>query len=467
MSDPDVVIVGGGLAGLSAAVRLSAEGSRVLVLETRKKLGGRATSFTDPRTGETLDNCQHVAMGCCANYLDFCERVGVSDLLRWTDTLHFVEEGGRESVIRPGEGALAMPAPAHTGWSFLCASFLTMDEKVAVARGMIAALRADRLAERKRTFGEWLAAHAQPAGAIEKFWAPVVVSACNLAPSRVAACSAIHVFQEGFLARADASRIALASGPLVELYDPAERAIAERGGRVRLGVSVVGMDERGVTLAGGERVDAARVILAVPAERAAGLVDDDLRERDPRFAMLAGLGHSPIIGVHLTLDREVMTQPHAVLVSRDTQWLFNKGGTPDGGQRLHAVISAADAWVELSEDEIVERVLRDVRACFPGASDARVVSARAVKEKRATFAATPAFEATRPSQTTDASSLILAGDYTDTGWPATMEGAVRSGYLAAGAALGKGRDWSLARSARPSWLASALGGSGFSRSMRL
>lgn len=467
MTTPDVVIVGGGLAGLSAAVRLSAEGVRVLVLETRRKLGGRATSFTDPRTGETLDNCQHVAMGCCANYLDFCERVGVSDLLRWTETLHFVEEGGRESVVRPGKGALGMPAPAHTTWSFLRASFLTTDEKVAVARGMIAALRADRLAERSRTFGEWLAAHSQPRGAVEKFWAPVVVSACNLAPSRVAASSAIHVFQEGFLARADASRIALASGPLVELYDPAERAIVERGGEVRLGASVVGVDERGVTLAGGERVDAGRVILAVPAERAAGIASDELRARDPRFAMLARVEHSPIIGVHLALDREVMTQPHAVLVSRETQWLFNKGGAPDGGQRLHAVISAAEAWVDLSEAEIVERVLRDLRACFPTATDAQIVSARAVKEKRATFAATPGFEAARPAQSCEGSSLILAGDYTDTGWPATMEGAVRSGYLAAGAVMGKGRGWSLARSAAPSWLARALGGGGFRRSMGL
>lgn len=463
MSTPDAVIVGGGLAGLSAAVRLSAEGARVLVLETRKKLGGRATSFTDPRTGEMLDNCQHVAMGCCANYLDFCERVGVSGLLRWTDTLHFVEAGGRESVIRPG--ALGMPAPAHTSGSFLRASFLTMDEKVAVARGMLAALRADREAERSRTFGEWLSSNGQPLGAVEKFWAPVVVSACNAEPSRVAASSAIHVFQEGFLARADASRIALSTGPLVELYDPAERAIVESGGVVRLSASVVRVDERGVTLAGGERVDAGRVILAVPAERAVGLVSDDLCACDARFAMLGRVEHSPIIGVHLVLDREVMSQPHAVLVLRETQWLFNKGMAGAGGQRLHAVISAADAWVELSESEIVERVLRDVRACFPAAAEAHLVSARAVKEKRATFAPTPAFERSRPAQASDASALILAGDFTDTGWPATMEGAVRSGYLAAGAALGKGRDWSLARSAPSSWLARALGGEGFRRSM--
>lgn len=457
----DAAIVGGGLAGLSAALRLSEEGARVVVLETRRKLGGRATSFTDPRTGETLDNCQHVAMGCCANYLDFCERVGVSGLLRWTDTLHFVEAGGRESVIRPG----FFPAPAHTSGSFLRASFLTLDEKAAVARGMLAALRADRLAQRARTFGEWLASHRQPRGAVEKFWAPVVVSACNLDPDRVAASSALHVFQEGFLARADASRVALAAAPLVALYDPAERAILDRGGEIRLGSSATAVDERGVTLADGRRIDAARVVLAVPAERVGSLVTDELRARDERFRAVEAVRHSPILGVHLTLDRAAMDPPHAVLVSRPTQWLFNKGAAPGVGQRLHAVVSAADSWVDLPEAEIVERVMDDVRACFPRASDARVVAARAVKEKRATFAATPGFESSRPAQTSDACSIVLAGDYTDTGWPATMEGAVRSGYLAAGAVLGKGRAWGLASPGRPSWLARALGGGGFRRSM--
>ncbi len=463
MSRPDVIVVGGGVAGLSCAMRLAGEGVRVLLLESRKRLGGRATSFTDPRTGETLDNCQHVAMGCCANYLDFCSRLGVADKLRWTETLHFVEAGGRESVIAPG----LLPAPCHTSGSFLRASFLSFDEKRAVARAMLGALRADRAAWKDRTFADWLRLHNQPFGAIEKFWSPVVVSACNLDVERVAASSALHVFQEGFLVNARASRVALAGVPLVELYDPAERALAESGGEVRLGASVVCVDERRVHLARGESLDADRVVLAVPAERVGSVASEPLASRDARIPPLSHVGHSPILGVHLTLDRLVMDQPHAVLVSRATQWLFNKGVGAAGSQRLHAVVSAADSWMDLDESAIVERVMDDVRACFPRALDASVLNARAVKEKRATFAATPEFERVRPAQAHESSSLILAGDYTDTGWPATMEGAVRSGNLAAAAILGKPRAWALARPDPPSALAAILGGRGLKRSLAL
>lgn len=463
MSGAEVIVVGGGIAGLSCALRLAHEGVRVVVLETRKKLGGRATSFTDPRTGETLDNCQHVAMGCCANYLDLCARLGVADKLAWTDTLHFVESGGRESVIVPG----VFPAPAHTSGSFLRATFLSLKEKRAIARAMLGALRTDHAEWRERTFGAWLESQRQPAGAIEKFWAPVVVSACNLDVHRVAASSALHVFQEGFLVNARASRIALAAVPLVELYDPAERAIADSGGQVRLGASAVCVEEKRVHLAGGGVLHADRVVLAVPYERAGALLSEPLAARDLRVGALAESAHSPIVGVHLTLDRVVMEQPHAVLVSRETQWVFNKGSTTSGGQRLHAVISAADAWIELDECEIVDRVMDDLRACFPRARSASVVHARAVKEKRATFAATPDFERVRPPQTHESSSLVLAGDYTDTGWPATMEGAVRSGYLAAAAILGKDRLWALATQDSPPWLASMLGGRGLKRSLAL
>jgi zeta-carotene desaturase len=264
-----------------------------------------------------------------------------------------------------------------------------------------------------------------------------------------------------------ASRIALAAVPLVELYDPAERVIAESGGEIRLGASAVCVEEKRVHLTGGDAIDADRVVLAVPYERAAALLSESLAARDRRVAALAKAEHSPIVGVHLTLDRVVMEQPHAVLVSRETQWVFNKGSTPSGGQRLHGVISAADAWIELDEREIVDRVMDDLRACFPRSRGASVVHARAVKERRATFAATPDFERVRPPQAHDSSSLVLTGDYTDTGWPATMEGAVRSGYLAAATILGKDRTWALAPQNRPSWLASMLGGRGLKRSVAL
>ncbi len=435
------IVVGGGVAGIAAALRLAQDGVAVTLLETRRKLGGRATSFTDVRTGETLDNCQHVAMGCCTNYLDLCARLGVADKLAWTRRINWVEPGGRVSILKPG----LLPAPAHMTGSFLTAAFLNLTEKMAIARAMFAILTEDRARVASQTFSEWLAPLNQPPSVVHRFWTPVIVSACNLPPHRVAASCALHVFQEGFLANRHAPDIALARIPLVELYDPAETAIRTAGGVVRLGVSVERIRTREVETAQGETLAADAVICAAPAERTARMVDDEMRRRDPRFPALDHIEHSPILGVHLTFDRPVMSLPHCVLLDRPTQWLFRKS---PAGDRAHAVISAADDWMDLTEDDIAARVLDDIRACLPAARAATLLRARAVKEKRATFAPTPATEAIRPA-TTGPSGIILAGDWVNTGWPATMEGAARSGYLAAAAALGRDVKWALRPDLRP------------------
>lgn len=430
-----IVVVGGGIAGIAAALRLAEEGAPVTLLETRRKLGGRATSFDDVRTGERLDNCQHIAMGCCTNYMDFLRRLGVEDAVEWSRSIAWIEPGGRRSVLKPG----LLPAPAHFAGSFLAARFLTTEEKIAIARGMHHATYADLDRLHSMTFAAWLESVEQPAGAIEKFWAPVVVSACNLWPDRLAASEALHVFQEGFLAHRDAAMIGVPSAPLVDLYDAAERVITAAGGEIRLGESCVRLDAHLVETATGERLGARAVICAVPFERAVRIVCDDAQRVDRRFSHLAALEHSPILGVHLTFDRPVMDLAHAALVGTGTQWLFRKD---DAGTRIHAVISGAFAWVDLREEEIVSRVLSDVRACLPASRDAELISGRPVKEKRATFAPTPRSIEARPA-TTGPSGIILAGDYVQTGWPSTMEGAARSGYLAAAAALGKDEAWAL------------------------
>ncbi len=430
---PDkVVIVGGGIAGIAAAIRLAEAGVRVVLLETRRKLGGRATSFNDVRTGEVIDNCQHVAMGCCTNYIDLCRRLGVLDKIEWRREVHWVEAGGRTSTIRPG----LLPAPGHFTGSFLGVKFLTLAEKAALARAMVAIIATDRGLHRARTFGDWLREHHQPAGVVEKFWSPVVVSACNLDVDRVCAATALHVFQEGFLAHRDAATVGVSRVPLLELYDRAEEVIASSGGELRLGQSVQSVRERAVVTVDGQTLGADAVILAVPPERAARLIDPAVAARDDRFARLGEITHSPILGVHMTFDRPVLPLHSAVLVSRPTQWVFRKDSE---GRKLHAVISAADDWVALTEDEITRRVVADLVACFPDARDAAVVSSRPVKEKLATFAATPEIEAIRPA-TVGESRILLAGDYVQTGWPATMEGAARSGYMAAAAAMGRRAD---------------------------
>lgn len=424
-----VLIAGGGIAGIAAALRLAERGTRVTLLETRRKLGGRATSFVDPRTGRTLDNCQHVALACCTTYLDLLDRLGVRHLLDWTEEQHWIDPHGRVSTIRPAPG---FPAPLHFTPSLLRAGFLSTRDVAAIGLATAAILRTDRSRWTGTTFRAFLDRHHQTLGALARFWTPIIVSACNLTLERVAASSALHVMQEGFLASRDAARIGLSRVPLLQLYDSAEHAIRNAGGEIRLGAGVERIHDRSVTTADGETITADRVVCALPVERAARVLAPD--PDDPRIANLARFECSPILAVHLEFDRPVLTLPHAVLVDAGTQWLFRKD--PEG-RHVHAVISAADDWVDLPEPVIVERVLADIRRALPVARTAHVIASRTVKEKRATFAPTSETEAIRPAALGPRpDSLILAGDYTATGWPATMEGAARSGYIAAAHALG-------------------------------
>lgn len=445
-----VLVVGGGIAGLSAAIRLAKHGIRVTLLETRQKLGGRATSFKDVRSERVLDNCQHVVLGCCTNYLDFLERLGAAGKIRWHDEQYWIEAGGRVSVIRPGP----LPTPAHFGLSMLTSPLLSLRESNALGWCCAAILRTDRAAWDDRTFGQFLRGHGQSERVINRFWAPVVVSACNMEVDRVSAASALHVFQEGFLANRHAARIGVPSVPLVELYERAEGLIAAAGGRVILGAGVERLAAHSAFTTGGELFAADAVVCAVPVERVNRVVDPAARASDPRFAPLEGFTHSPILGVHLEFDRNVMdAMPHCVLVERPTQWIFRKN---DEGAYVHAVISAADSWVSLDEDEIAQRVIADMHACMPSSRSATLVRARAVKEKLATFAPVPGLNALRPGPT-GPSGIILAGDYTDTGWPATMEGAARSGYAAAAAVLGMPREEVVVRSLPIAALSGLLG----------
>jgi zeta-carotene desaturase len=217
--------------------------------------------------------------------------------------------------------------------------------------------------------------------------------------------------------------------PLGEVYKPAVPVIEAAGGRVVLGESVARFDERSVTLANDQTLHADAVVCALPFEKARDSVDPDLAARDDRFGALAEMRHSPILGVHLFFDRPVLPLPHAVLVERETQWLFRKDAE---GKVVHAVISAADAWLDLDADAIAQRVVGDLNACFPESVGAELTLARPVKERRATFAYTPGFDAIRPGvAAANGGGPYLAGDYTQTGWPATMEGAAISGFAAA------------------------------------
>ena len=443
MSVRTVIVVGGGLAGISAALALHDAGVRVTLLETRQRLGGRATSFRDPQTGEDVDNCQHVAMGCCTAYLALCRRLGVADQLSWTNEQTWILPGesgssSRRWLIKPSP----LPAPLHYLPSFVNAGFLPLASRAQVALVMRSILLGRVGDWRGRTFADMLDAHEVEACARERFFDPVVISACNLRSELVDAELAIKVFRDGVLSSPQAGAIAVSKVPLVRLYDGAAQSLcahvhgSQGTSSVQLGCAVVEVGPRHVVTANGERLDCDAVILSVPPERAAGLVPVN----DPRRDWLAQTTHSPIVGVHLEFDRPVLDVPHAVLLERITQWVFRKDAA---GQRVHAVISAADAIVDWSSERIVEVVAGEVMQalCAQGSlgTQARLVRGRAIKEKRATFAATPAWVAGRPAALPEAArageAVVLAGCYLATGWPATMEGAVRSGLMAARACL--------------------------------
>ena len=468
---PTVAIIGGGLAGIAAAVRLAKSDFRPVLIETRKRLGGRATSLVDPRSGKIIDNCQHVLMGCCTNLIDLYDRLGVIDSIQWHKTLFWTRggAGGEVDRMRPGW----LPAPFHLSASFGAMRIFSKADKRHIARAMWRMIRMGahgRVAWADRTFGEFLRQCDQPPELVRAFWNTIIVSACNLDVDRVAASSALHVFQDGFLANRWSYTMGLATVPLAELYAPAIDFIIENGGDIQLGCSAkaIAFDGRRVSgvITEDGAIESAAVISAVPFDRLDKLASETMKSIDQRLQSLNQFQVSPILGVHLWFDQEIMGLPHLVLVDppEGVQWLFNKGLGPDGRQHIHAVISGADAWMALDEDEIIARVVSDVHYALPGSIGLQPVEARSIKEKRATFAPLPGVEGMRPSAAPGyvgargggIENLLLAGDWTDTGWPATMEGAVRSGYAAAAAALGD-RTGGLVEDVPAGWLARLLG----------
>jgi squalene-associated FAD-dependent desaturase len=413
---PKVLIAGGGLAGLSAAAALGSAGFDVELFEARPFLGGRATSYSVPaggeETAETIDNCQHILLRCCVNLLDFYTRLGVRERIRFYKEFYFLEPGGRLSIFRRGR----FPAPFHFAGSFLRMHCLSRADKTGIIRALIA-LRRERTRRKdldKISMLDWLLQKRQTPHAIDRFWRQVLVSAVNEDLEKMAAIHGFQVFWQGFLARADAYEMGVPSIPLGDLYSGDSW---KKLGNVHMNfrAPVERIDAGGFTIAG-QRCTADHYICALPFERleAIGLPAPKL-------------DHSPITGVHLWFDREVTNLPHATLLDRTIQWMYNK----DGGRYLQLVVSASRDLTPLPRNEIIDIAIGDLRLYFPRVKDAKLVKAHVVKEQRATFSAAPETESLRPATQTAIPNLFLAGDWTRTGWPATMEGAVRSGYIAA------------------------------------
>jgi squalene-associated FAD-dependent desaturase len=429
------IVVGGGLAGLAAAVGLAQNGVRVTVLEARNRLGGRAGSFTDPTTGQMVDACQHVSMGCCTNLAHFLRTVGAAHLLAPQPKLYFVTPNRRTSVFK----ADPWPAPLHLGRALMGAHYLTPGDKLRVAYGLARMLLARPDADPPLL--PWLEAHHQNRRTIERFWGVVLTSALNETVDRVGLKYARKVFRDGFVRHRDAFTVHVPTVPLGRLYGAELRAwLAHHGVEVKENAAarrlVEGSSIRGVELRDGTTLSADWYVLAVPFDRVADLVPEELA-REPYFAGAQNLAPSPITSVHLWFDRPVMKLPHAVLVDCLGQWVFDRGEVAPGEFYLQVVVSAARDLKGLGRDEIQRRIVEELVRLFPTGARARLLRAKVVTEHTATFSAVPGVDRWRPVQGSPVANLAVAGDWTATGWPATMEGAVRSGYLAAEALLAR------------------------------
>ena len=417
---PRVAVLGGGLAGMAAAAALGSTGFEVDLYEARPFLGGRATSWAPPgESEEVIDNCQHILLRCCDNLLDLYRRLGALDKIQFHREFHFMEPGGRTSVLKRG----ILPAPAHFLGSFLGLKYLGVADKICIAKAMRAIgvereVRADLDAI---TMLDWLREKRQTPRAIERFWRQVLVSAINEELDRMAASHGFQVFWQSMLERADAFEMGIPSVPLRELYD--EQALS-RLARLhpRAGVTAIHRAEGRVvdiqTAEGAAQAD--YYVSALPFEKLQPLLPE-LPVEWSRF------GHSPITGIHLWFDRPITHLPHATLLDRTIQWMFNK----QGGRYLQLVVSASRSLVNASRQEVIDLGVRELADFFPAVREARLEKAQVIKEIRATFSARPGLESVRPQAVTVLANLFLAGDWTRSGWPATMEGAVRSGYLAA------------------------------------
>ena len=434
-----VAVVGGGFAGLAAAVRLAQSGARVTVLERRPFLGGRSYSFTHPATGEVLDNGPHVLMGAYTEALDFLAEIGAANKVAVQPRLHVAM-----AHPRLGMGAVsapAVPGPLQAPVALLRYSLLPAADR---ARLLVGALRLAGRSRRRlagETVAQALAAVGQSDAACERFWHPLAIATLNEAPEIAAAVPFVAVLRRGFFAGARAARFIVARVPLSEVYTTDAHALVERaGGRVLTSAPVTGLAMGpgrvdGVVLRDGSVLEADAVVLAVPCAALLRLLPPALQD-EPAFRALAEMGTSPIVSTHLWLDRPVTWGSVFLgLLASRAQWLFDCGPTATGGRRVASVTSGARFWDETSDEDIAREVMDDARAVLPGLRDAHCLRAHVIRERHATLSLTPAADARRPSVETSVANLFLAGDWVQTGLPATIEGAVQSGRRAADLAL--------------------------------
>jgi zeta-carotene desaturase len=499
---PTAIIIGGGVAGIAAACALADAGVRVQLVEKRPMLGGRASSFVDGQTGEVMDECQHGTMRCCTNLANLLERLGVHDLIRYFSELHFLDGDGKRSVIN----RCGLPAPLHTSLSFLTFRSLGFRDKIAIGRAMIAMLAAAPDPKWDRVdASSWFTEQRQTERAVLRFWRPILVSACNEELDRISCTHAFKIFRDGFLAHPAAYEFGVPRVPLGVLYtEPALAYLKARGACVHLRTIVDSIEfdgdrVAGITLQNGEQLTADHYISGLQSDLLLKLLPAEQATGVAYWQNLRSIELSPIMGVHLWFDRPIDCPPALAILDRPTEWIFNKtvlfdikcereslgqptttaslfnktalcdaksendpapiGLKAQCAAYLSLVMSASRKYAGVNQDEIVEMALRDVRACLPEAANAGLIRSRVIRWPKATFSPKPGIESLRPDQRSPIANFYVAGEWTQTGWPSTMESAARSGYRAAEYLLadaGSPRQI-IAPDLSPSWLVKLIG----------
>ncbi|HEY3735235.1 MAG TPA: hydroxysqualene dehydroxylase HpnE [Streptosporangiaceae bacterium] len=485
-----VAVIGGGLAGITAAIALRERGDDVALLEARPRLGGATCSFT--RDGLVVDNGQHVFLRCCTAYRGLLARLGMTGSVRLQDRFDVTVLAPGRPPQRPARlRRNALPGPLHMGMALAGYPLLSFSERFGVGRAALGMMRLDPAdpALDDQRLGDWLAARGQSERTRRALWDLFTISSLNIAGDDANLALAATVVKTALLGRRDAADIGVPAVPLGELHGSAALAHLRRAGaQIRLGAKVAAIETApgqagGFTVrlgrkgeagsaraadddaaaladqqpvlplrsgeswpeppaagswADGPVVEADAVVLAVPADQAARLLPAGAAGQ-PSPDQWSGLGSSPIVNVHVVYDRPVMTQPFVAAVDSPVQWVFDRTGQSglgrdqarSGSQYLAVSVSAADDQVDVPAARLRELYLPALGELFPAARGARVTDFFVTRERRATFRQAPGCERLRPSAATSLPGLAIAGAWTDTGWPDTMEGAVRSGLNAA------------------------------------
>ena len=434
---------------MAAACRLLDSGRRVSLVEKRPYLGGRAFSFVDRETGQEVDNGQHIFLGCCTYYIEFLKKLGTLDqtYLQTKLEVKVMDPRGKTGKL----SSSFLPNPLHSLPSFLAYRHLGAWEKL---MGVVALLRikySDRTRPdfQRQSFYDWLKRNRQSDRAVDNFWNLIIKPCANDDVRSVSASMGMMIFQEGLLRTKGGGRVGYARVGLSKLMgQAAERYIEERGGHLVLGRSATAIlvqdgAATGVRLDNGESLSGDALISALPGDALLPLLPDEAQAL-PYFAAVGQLTTAPIVNVHLWYDRPVMKDHFATFVDSPLQWVFNRGSIlgSNGGEGRHISISLSGAfeYINQPKEQVQDMMVQAMARAFPAAAEARLERALVVKQDKATFRCLPGTEALRPPAVTPVKGLYLAGEWTDTGWPSTMEGAVRSGVaavdaVAAGAGL--------------------------------